>query len=116
MNAQLLSTRLQTLLDAHRQTVHLIHRLSKLPAGPGSSPLSLEAGDARSELGSEIHQSLKEQDEEFELIRQEIENQTGSTSWTHSSRRRDSESERERERERTDLAAQVTQLGEDLKL
>lgn len=107
-----LTGRLQTIYDVHKQTLHLIHRLSKLQATPGSSFLDPEADDARLELSAEIHQSLKEQEEEFELLRQEVEDQTNTVSWTSSARRRDSE----RERERTGLAAQVARLGEDQKL
>lgn len=112
MSVQSLSARLQQLYDAHKQTVHLIHRLSKLPATPGSSSLDQEAGDARSELSTEIHQNLKGQEEDFELLRQEIEDQTSTASWIANTRRRNSE----KERERTDLAAQVARLGEDQKL
>lgn len=111
MNTQTLNVRLTPLFDAHKQTLNLIHRLSKLPAQPGSSPLNPDAGDARVELSAEIHQSLKEQEEDFELIRQEFEDQTGSASWANSSRRRDSV----RDKERSALAAQVTRLGEDLR-
>ncbi|KAL9014927.1 MAG: hypothetical protein Q9173_000432 [Seirophora scorigena] len=112
MNIPNLTDRLQTINEAYKQTLHLIHRLSKLPATPGSSSLDPEAADARLELSAEIHQSLKEQEEEFELLRQEVDDQTGTASWTSSARRRDSE----RERERTALAAQVARLGEDQKL
>lgn len=112
MNLRSLSARLQPLSNAHKQTVHLIHRLSKLPATPGSSSLGSEAEDARLELSTEIHQSLKEQEEELEILRQEIEDQTNTASWNSRTRRRDSV----RERERTDLAAEVTRLGEDQKL
>lgn len=112
MNIPNLTDRLQNIHDAHKQTLHLIHRLSKLPATPGSSSLDLEAADARLELSAEIHQSLKEQEEEFELLQQEVDDQTGTAAWTSSARRRDSE----RERERTALAAQVARLGEDQKL
>ncbi|KAL8656132.1 MAG: hypothetical protein Q9210_000458 [Variospora velana] len=111
MNIHNLTGRLQTIYDVHKQTLHLIHRLSKLPATPGSSFLDPEAGDARLELSAEIHQTLKEQEEEFELLRQEVEDQTNTASWTSSARRRNSE----RERERTGLAAQVARLGEDQK-
>ena len=111
MNTQSLNLRLQSLSDTHRQTVQLTSRLSKLPAQPGSSPLNPDAADARQELSAEIHQSLKEQDEGLELLRQEIEDQTNTVSWT-SAARRDSE----RERDRTGLAAQVARLGENLKM
>lgn len=112
MSVQNLSARLQPLHDAHKQTVHLIHRLSKISATPGSSSLDPEAGDARLELSTEIHQSLKEQEEEYELIRQEVEDQINTASWTSAARRRDSA----KERERTDLAAEVARLGENQKL
>ncbi|KAL8922081.1 MAG: hypothetical protein Q9208_005391 [Pyrenodesmia sp. 3 TL-2023] len=112
MNLRSLSARLQPLSNAHKQTVHLIHRLSKLPATPGSSSLGSETEDARLELSTEIHQSLKEQEEELEILRQEIEDQTNTASWNSRTRRRDSV----RERERTDLAAEVARLGEDQKL
>ena len=112
MNAQALQARLTPLFDSLKQTQQLITRLSKLPYTPGSSPSNLEEGDARVELSAEIHQSLKEQEEDFELLRQEVEDQTNSSSWASNARRRDSG----REREKTDLAAQVTRLGEDLKM
>lgn len=112
MNAQALQARLTPLFDSLKQTQQLITRLSKLPSTPGSSPSNLEEGDARVELSAEIHQSLKEQEEDFELLRQEVEDQTNSSSWASNARRRDSG----REREKTDLAAQVARLGEDLKM
>ncbi|KAL8728613.1 MAG: hypothetical protein Q9166_005266 [cf. Caloplaca sp. 2 TL-2023] len=112
MSTESLSARLQSLYDAHKQTVYLIHRLSKHHGSPGSSSLDPEAGDARLELATEIHQSLKEQHEDFDLLRQEVEDQTNTASWVSSARSRDSE----KERERTDLAAQIARLGEDLKM
>ena len=112
MNTQALNLRSQALFDAHKQTVQLINRLSKLPASSGSSSLNSDAADARQELSAEIHQSLKEQDEDLELLRQEIEDQTNTVSWTSAARRRDSE----RERDRSGLAQQVARLGDDLKM
>ncbi|KAL8714916.1 MAG: hypothetical protein Q9220_001429 [cf. Caloplaca sp. 1 TL-2023] len=112
MSLQNLNLRLQPLFDAYRQTIHLIQRLSKFSATPGTSILDPEANDARIELSNEIHQSLKEQEEELELVRQEAEDLTNTASWTAAARPRDSE----RESERTILAAQVARLSEDLKL
>lgn len=106
-----LSERISSLLDAHRQTVQLITRLSKLPIQPGSSSLDPEAADARVELSSEIHQNLKDQEEELELLRQEVEDLTNASAWG-SSRRRESE----KDKEYASLAAQVARLGEDLKM
>ncbi|KAL8807759.1 MAG: hypothetical protein Q9200_004558 [Gallowayella weberi] len=112
MSVQILSARLQLLIDSHKQTLHQIHRLSKSAATPGLSSLDPEAGSARLELSIEIHQSLKEQQEVFELLRQEAEDQTNTAGWTSSARRKYSK----KEKERTDLAAQIARLGEDLKL
>ena len=112
MNAQALQARLTPLFDSLKQTQQLISRLSKFPATPGSSPSNPEEGDARVELSAEIHQSLKEQEGDLELLRQEIEDQTNTSSRASNTRRRDSG----REREKTDLAAQVTRLGEELKM
>ena len=110
MTTQSLSSRLYTLLQAHKQTTQLITRLSKLPVQPGSSASDPSEGDARLELSEEIHQSLKEQEEELELLRQEVEDLTNTTNWA-SGRRRDSE----KDREKNSLAAQVARFGEDLK-
>ena len=110
MNTHELSARLTTLFDAHKQTLHLINRLAKFPAQPGSAPLNLDATDARLELGAEIHQSLKEQEEDLELLRQEVEDQTSGFSHALAARRGD----REIDRERTDLVARVARLGENL--
>ena len=112
MSTQALNARLTTLFESLKQTQQLITRLSKFPAQPGSTPSNVDEGDARVELGAEIHQSLKEQEEEFELLRQEVEDQTNTSSWSSSARRRDSA----KDSQRTDLAAQITRLGEDLKM
>ncbi|KAK4698174.1 protein transport protein SEC20, partial [Lecanoromycetidae sp. Uapishka_2] len=112
MSSQTLYVRLAPLFESLKQTQQLITRLSKLPAQPGSSPSNPEEGDARVELSAEIHQSLKEQEEDFELIRQEVEDQTNTSSRSAHARRRDSG----RDRERTNLATHVARLGEDLKI
>ena len=112
MTTQALNARLITLLESLKQTHQLITRLSKFQAQPGASRSDPNEGDARVELGAEIHQSLKEQEEDFELLRQEVEDQTNTSSWSSSARRRDSA----KDYRRTDLAAQITRLGEDLKM
>lgn len=111
MNTQSLSTRAISLFEANKQTLHLIHRLARLPAQPGSSPLNPDAGDARLELSAEIYQNLKEQEEQFELLQQEVEELSDLGTRTASSRRRNTD----QDRERTSLTAQVVRLGEDLK-
>lgn len=111
MSVHTLNARLIPLFDSLKQTQRLITQLSKLSAQPGSTSADPEEGDARLELGAEIHHSLKEQEEEFELLRQEFEHYTNTSNRGATARRRDSG----RETEKADLAAQVTRLGEDLK-
>ncbi|KAI9834727.1 MAG: hypothetical protein M1819_002812 [Sarea resinae] len=106
-----LTARLTSLSNAHKLTVQLISRLAKLPIQPGSSALNPEEADARVELSAEIHQSLKDQDEELELLRQEVEDCVGSG--ISGGGRRGADGEKDRERAR--LGAQVTRLEEDLK-
>ena len=108
MSSSNLTAQLRTLFEAHKQTLQLISRLAKLQTQPGSS---VSTSDARVELGAEIHQSLKEQEECFELLRQEVEDRTTNAGWVAAARRKRSD----RERDRTDLATQVTHLGENLK-
>ena len=111
MTTQELSSRLRSLSEAHRETIHLISRLSKLPTQPGSGSPDISEGDARVELSDEIHQSLKEQEEDLELARQEVEDFTNSSGWVSSARRRESE----KDKDRVALIAQVERLGEEQK-
>lgn len=112
MNTQNLGTRITSLFEANKQTLHLIHRLARLPAQLGSSSLNPDAGDARLELSAEIHQNLKEQDEQFELVQQEVEEISDTGRGAISSRRRNTN----QDEERTSLTAQIIRLGEDLKV
>ncbi|KAH7124013.1 Sec20-domain-containing protein [Dendryphion nanum] len=108
-NTQTLTNRLNTLSESNRSVLQLIQRLAKLDFQPGSIPLNTEEGDARLELGAEIHERLKQIEEELELLRQEVEDivqNSGSTS-----RRRDSV----RETERARLAVLLARLTEDLR-
>ena len=111
MNAHPSEARLTAVFESLKQIQQLITRLSKLPTQPGSSSVDSDEWDARIELGAEIHQRLKEQEEDFGLLRQEIEDQTITSTWSSAGRPRNSE----RERADADLATQVTRLGEDLK-
>lgn len=87
--------------DAYKKNLQLIQRLSKLPAS--------DTHDARIELSTEIHQNLNEQEEDFELLRQEFEDQADWENWAV--KRRGSETDTERNA----FAAHVTRLGEDLR-
>ena len=133
MGTQTLSSRLNALLDAHKLTQQSIYRLSKLISNgsngsngyglsPSSSfslsnssrslPTGVAADEVRQELVSDIHESLKQQEEELDLLRQEIDEVYESGGFGNSSgRRRNSV----RERERARIAAQAARLGEDLR-
>ena len=131
MGQQSLSSRLNALLDAHKLTQQSIFRLSKFVTnnsnvnnsnsnGNGSVSSSIrslaagpEADQVKQELVSDIHDSLKQQEEELELLRQEIEEvfESGLGSSGGASKARSSE----RERERARVAAQAARLGEDLR-
>ena len=103
-----LSQQLSQLSDSLKATNTLISRLSKLSFQPGSEPLEGN-GSVRVELAQDIHDSLKQLEEELELLKQEAEDLTTATGG--SVRRRDSEKERDKAR----LSAQVARLGEDLR-
>ncbi|KAI9695629.1 MAG: hypothetical protein M1820_008476 [Bogoriella megaspora] len=107
-----LAQRIQSLSDNVKQTSTLITRLSNLKFQPGST--AGDANDVRVELSGDIHESLKQQEEELELLRQEIEDLSVGVpvAGPQKGRRRDSG---EKGRERARLGALVGRLGEDLK-
>lgn len=113
MSAASLHARLAPLFESLKHTQHLITRLSKLPHSPGSSAPIRDEGDARIELSTEIHESLKEQEEDYELVRQEAEDLLNNST---RGGRRDVGRESNREKGKDDLASQVARLGEDLKM
>jgi protein transport protein SEC20 len=106
---QTLTNRLNALSESNKSALQLIQRLSKLDFQPGSTPLNSDEGDARLELSAEIHENLKQLEDELELLRQEVEDVVQITG--SSSRRRDST----RESERVRLAVLLARLTEDLK-
>lgn len=101
MNTSRFNARIMSVCDSYKKTNQLIQRLSKLPAS--------DTHDARVELSAEIHQNLNEQEEDFELLRQEFEDHAGWENWAV--RRRGSGIDPER----TAFAAHITRLGEDLR-
>ena len=72
MSFQSLNERLTALLDTTAQITELIQRLANLKFQPGSIPLEGEEGDVSQELSSEISQTLREQDEDLEILTQEV--------------------------------------------
>jgi len=104
-----LSTRLDALADTLKTTRQLVNRLAKLGFQPGSTPLESEEGDVRAELSSDIHESLKQQEEDLELLKEEVADLVGPERPSQSKR------ESERDRAKSRLSVQVIRLGEDLK-
>ena len=98
MTSVSLTTRLTSLKEARNTTHTLIARLSKLPRQPGS-----DNSEVRVELSAEIHQLLKEQEEELELLRQDLDDFSVGR-------------DKEKEAEKARLEVGVQRLGEDLRL
>lgn len=98
MTTASLQVRLASLNDSRKTTHALIHRLSRFPAQPGS-----DNSEVRGELSGEIHQLLKGQEEELDLLRQEVDDFVVGR-------------DRDREAEKARLEIGVQRLGEDLRL
>ena len=116
MTIEPVSVRLQALSNTYKQTLQLIQRLQRLPSDLGSAPPTPKDDDARVELSAEIHQSLKDQEEELELLRQEWDDipSPGNNRWLGEGGTLRRESSREQEGDR--VASQIARLGEDLKM
>ncbi|KAH8815124.1 protein transport membrane glycoprotein-like protein Sec20 [Xylogone sp. PMI_703] len=71
MSFESLSERLVALQESNSQLRELIDRLGNLKFQPGSVPLDNEDGNVMTELAVEIQQTLKEQDEDFELLQEQ---------------------------------------------
>ncbi|KAE9381456.1 Sec20-domain-containing protein [Stipitochalara longipes BDJ] len=72
MSFQTLSERLTALQESNAQLKNLIERLSTIKFQPGSIPLDNEEGNVMTELASEIQQTLKDQDEDLELLQEDV--------------------------------------------
>jgi protein transport protein SEC20 len=110
-----LTASLATLTDSLKTTNLLITRLARLTFPPGAEPLDDEGNSVRIELAQDIHEGLKQLEEDLELLRGDIEDSTPPTrtptgGLLHSSTARPSTKGQERER----LSVQVVRLGEDL--
>ena len=71
MSFQVLSERLATLQETNQRLLELIQRLDKFSFQPGSIPFDNEDDNVIIELSTEIQQTIKDQDEDFELLREE---------------------------------------------
>jgi replicative DNA helicase len=72
MSFQTLSERLTALQESNAQLQELINRLATIKFQPGSIPLDNEEGNVMTELSSEIQQTLKDQDEDLELLQEDV--------------------------------------------
>ena len=101
--------RLRPLFEENKRISALTTKLAKLSApADGAVP---EEGESRVELSAEIHQSLKDLEEDFEGLKQEADDLTATATAT-AARRRDPA----KEQERVAVATQVGRLGEDIRL
>jgi protein transport protein SEC20 len=103
MSLQTLQERLIALQNTTKQVEELIQRLANIKFQPGSIPLDDDDGDVSEELSSEIHQTLKEQSEDLELLDQEVQD-------LPSGRPRS-----DRERDKAELSSRVTRACQELK-
>jgi len=104
MSLQVLQERLTALQNTTKQIEELIHRLANIKFQPGSVPLDDEDGDVSAELSSEIHQTLKEQAEDLELLDQEAQDLPSGRPGS------------DREKDKDELISSVTRSGQELKL
>jgi protein transport protein SEC20 len=72
MSFESLSERLTALQESNAQLKDLIDRLATINFQPGSIPLDNEDGNVATELTAEIHQTIKDQDEDFEMLQEEV--------------------------------------------
>jgi protein transport protein SEC20 len=78
MSLESLQKRLITLQETTSHIQTLIARLASFKFPPGAVPLSLGSLDnVATELSNEIHDTLKEQNNDFELLEQEIKDSAG---------------------------------------
>ncbi len=72
MSFESLSERLTALQESNTQLKDLIERLETFKFQPGSVPLDTTKENVIGEITSEIQQTLRDQDEDFELLQEEV--------------------------------------------
>lgn len=110
MSFEALQERLAALQETTSQVRDLIGRLAALDFQPGSVPLPLGNGDAdgddenvATELGAEINQILREEEEDLELLTEEVTDLRGGKDGSEAARRKER------------LRESVGRLGEEVK-
>ena len=72
MSFEIVSERLKTLQESNVQLKDLIDRLANLKFQPGSIPLDEEEENAKAELTAEIHQIIKDQEEDLDTLQEDV--------------------------------------------
>lgn len=72
MSFEIVSERLKVLQESNVQLKDLIDRLANLKFQPGSIPLDEEDDNVKVELTSEIHQIIKDQDEDLAILQEDV--------------------------------------------
>lgn len=72
MSFEIVSERLKALQESNAQLKGLIDRLADLKFQPGSIPLDTEEDNAKSELTAEIHQIIKDQEEDLIILQEDV--------------------------------------------
>lgn len=72
MSFEAVSSRLAALQESNAQLKDLIDRLASIKFQPGSIPLDDDENNVMTELTAEIQQTIREQDEDFELLQEEV--------------------------------------------
>ena len=112
MNTSSIQDRLTALTESLKQLQQLITHLSRLSSQLDTADARLEEATLRRELAEEIHQSLEEQEEGFELLRQDAEDYANKSTWSPSAWT----SDEVRNGQKFELAARVSKLGEDQRM
>lgn len=72
MSFEVVSERLRVLQESNTQLKDLIERLANLKFQPGSIPLDEEEDNAKVELTAEIHQIIKDQEEDLTILQEDV--------------------------------------------
>jgi protein transport protein SEC20 len=72
MSFQIVSERLKALQESNALLKELIDRLANLKFQPGSVPLDDDENNVKVELTSEIHQLIKDQDEDLAILQEDV--------------------------------------------
>lgn len=72
MSFEIVSERLKVLQESNVQLRDLIDRLANLKFQPGSIPLDEEEDNAKVELTAEIHQIIKDQEEDLTVLQEDV--------------------------------------------